>query len=127
MRISTGLAAAFLALSATASFAADPAMIGDSSLGKVWTDANGMTLYTFDKDEGGMSACYEQCAVNWPPFMAAEGAAAEGDWTIVDRTDGSKQWAYDGHPLYTFIQDKAAGDVVGEGKGDGTWHVAKAE
>ena len=127
MRITMGLAAALLAASFTGAFAAEPAMQGDSSMGKVWTDANGLTLYTFDKDEGGVSACYEQCAVNWPPFLAADGAAAEGDWTIVERTDGTMQWAYDGKPLYTFIQDKAAGDVTGEGKGDGTWHVAMAE
>lgn len=126
MRITTGLAAALIALSATASFAEEPAMEMDSSMGKIYTDANGMTLYTFDKDEGGMSACYDQCATAWPPFMAAEGAMAEGEWTLVERTDGSMQWAYDGKPLYTFIEDKAAGDMTGEGKG-GTWHVAHAE
>ena len=44
---------------------------------------------------------------------------AEGEWTIVERTDGTKQWAYEGKPLYLYIEDKAAGDVTGEGKGDG--------
>lgn len=127
MRITMGLAAAFFVASSAVAFAEDPAMQADSSMGKIYTDANGMTLYTFDKDEGGVSACYEQCAVNWPPLMAAEGAVAGGDWTLVERTDGTMQWAYDGKPLYTFIQDMAAGDVTGEGKGDGTWHVAMAE
>jgi predicted lipoprotein with Yx(FWY)xxD motif len=126
MRIRTNLAAALLALSAGVSFAAEPAMQGDSSMGKVYTDDKGMTLYTFDKDEAGKSNCYDQCAVNWPPFMASADAMAEGDWTIVERTDGSKQWAYQGKPLYLWVQDKAPGDVTGEGKGDGTWHVAVA-
>ena len=124
MRIAIGISAALIMLSATASLAAP--MEADSSMGKIYTDEKGMTLYTYDKDEAGTSTCYDKCAVNWPPYMAAADTAAEGDWTIVERTDGSKQWAYDGKPLYLWIQDKAPGDVTGEGKGDGTWHVVKA-
>ena len=127
MRILLGLSAAALALSAGLALAAEPAMEMDSSVGKIYTDAKDMTLYTFDKDEAGKSNCYDKCAVNWPPYMAEAGAAAEGEWTIIDRTDGTKQWAYDGKPVYYFIQDKKAGDVVGDGKGDGTWHVIKAD
>ncbi|MFI0846816.1 hypothetical protein [Mesorhizobium sp. IMUNJ 23232] len=120
-----GLAALFVATSAA--YAADPAKVMDSSAGKIWTDQNGMTLYTFDKDEAGKSNCYDKCATNWPPLKAEAGAMAMGEWTVVERTDGTKMWAYEGHPLYTFINDKAAGDVTGDGKGDGTWHVAKAD
>jgi predicted lipoprotein with Yx(FWY)xxD motif len=126
MRILTGLSVALLALSAGGAFAAGPAMQADSSMGKIYTDAKGMTLYTFDKDEAGKSNCYDKCAVNWPPFLAAADAVPEGEWTIIERTDGTKQWAYEGKPLYLWIEDKAPGDVTGEGKGDGTWHVAKA-
>ena len=126
MRIAVGLSAALFALSASAAFAAGPAMEMDSSMGKIYTDMKDMTLYTYDKDEAGKSNCYDKCATNGPPFAAAADAKAEGDWTVVERKDGSKQWAYEGKPLYTFIQDKKAGDMTGEGKGDGTWHVAKA-
>ena len=126
MRIAISLSAAVLALSASLSFAAEPAMEMDSSMGKIYTDAKSMTLYTFDKDEAGKSNCYDQCAVNWPPYLAAADAMAEGEWTVIDRTDGTKQWAYEGKPLYYFIQDKAAGDMMGEGKGENTWHVAMA-
>ena len=90
------------------------------------TAANGMTLYTFDKDSAGVSACYDDCATKWPPFLGAEADMAkmgEG-WTLVDRTDGSKQWAYDGKPVYFFMADKAKGDMMGEGMG-GVWHVIK--
>ncbi len=126
MRILTGLSAALLALSASGAFAAEPAMEMDSSMGKIYTDHAGMTLYTFDKDEPGKSNCYDQCAVNWPPFAAAADAMAEGEWTIIERTDGTKQWVYEGKPLYLYIDDKAAGDMTGEGKG-GVWHVAVAD
>jgi predicted lipoprotein with Yx(FWY)xxD motif len=106
--------------------AEEPAKTMDSPAGKIYTDANGLALYTFDKDEAGKSNCYDKCATNWPPFMAAADAKAAGEWTIVDRTDGSKMWAYEGKPLYLYIEDKKSGDVTGEGKG-GVWHLAKAE
>jgi predicted lipoprotein with Yx(FWY)xxD motif len=104
----------------------EPAKAMDSSAGKVYTDANGMTLYTFDKDAEGKSNCDGDCAVAWPPFKAAADAKGEGEWSIVDRNDGSKMWAYEGKPLYTYVDDKKAGDVTGDGKG-GVWHAAKAD
>ena len=92
----------------------------------VLTDANGMTLYTFDKDEGGMSACYDDCAVNWPPLIAAADAVAEGEYGLVDRTDGTKQWTYDGKPLYLWVKDTKPGEMTGDGV-NGVWHTAKAD
>src|SRR6185436_6878828 len=64
------------------------------------TDAKGMTLYTFDRDAGGKSACNGPCATNWPPLAATADAKAHGEWTVIARDDGSKQWAYNGKPLY---------------------------
>ena len=85
---------------------------------------NGMTLYTFDKDAGGKSTCNGPCATNWPPLMAEAGAAAKGDWTVVTRDDGSKQWAYKGKPLYFWTKDQKAGDKTGDGV-NSVWHAAK--
>jgi predicted lipoprotein with Yx(FWY)xxD motif len=117
-------AAVFLAVAPA--FAAEPAKTMDTSAGKVFTDEKGMTLYIFDKDEANKSNCYDDCAKAWPPFMAAADAQPEGEWTIVDRTDGTKMWAYDGKPVYTFVKDKKPGDVAGDGVG-GVWHVSKAD
>jgi predicted lipoprotein with Yx(FWY)xxD motif len=113
-----------LLITGSAAFAMDPAKTMDTAAGKMWTDDKGMTLYTFDKDDQGKSNCYDQCAKNWPPFAATADAKAEGDWTIIDRTDGSKMWAYGGKPLYTFSRDGKPGDVTGDMVG-GVWHVAK--
>jgi predicted lipoprotein with Yx(FWY)xxD motif len=96
----------------------------ESSLGQVLTDDNGMTLYIFDKDKDGMSACYDQCAANWPPLMAAADAKAEGDYGLTKRKDGAMQWTFKGMPLYTWAKDAKAGDVTGDGV-NGVWHVAK--
>ena len=96
----------------------------DTAKGEVLTDAKGMTLYTFDKDAGGTSNCYDACAQKWPPLAAAADAAVDGKYTLVERKDGSKQWAYDGKPLYLWQNDKKPGDVTGDGVG-GVWHIAK--
>jgi predicted lipoprotein with Yx(FWY)xxD motif len=103
-----------------------PAKTMSTSLGTVLTDEKGMTLYTFDDDAKGKSNCYGDCAQGWPPFLAAADATAGGKWTIVDRTDGTKMWAYGGRPLYTWFKDKKPGDVTGD-MVEGLWHVAKAE
>ncbi|AMO79446.1 MULTISPECIES: COG4315 family predicted lipoprotein [Pseudomonas] len=109
-----------LALPALAAQAAEPAMTKNGML----VDAKGMTLYTFDKDSGGKSVCNDKCAQNWPPLAAETGAMASGDWSVITRDDGTQQWAYKGKPLYTFVQDKAAGEVKGDGKMN-AWHIAK--
>jgi predicted lipoprotein with Yx(FWY)xxD motif len=88
------------------------------------TAKNGMTIYTFDKDTGAESTCYDECAVNWPPYMAEADAKLSEGWTMVKRKDGKMQWAYDGHPMYFFKGDAKAGDAAGDGM-KGVWHVVK--
>ena len=127
MKFAIALGAAALALCTSAAFAEDyvGGAIKTSDIGgkEVLTDANGMTLYTYDKDTAGVTNCYDKCATNWPPLMAAADAAADGDFTIVDRTDGTKMWAYRGMPLYLWIKDTAPGQTTGDGVG-GVWHTA---
>jgi predicted lipoprotein with Yx(FWY)xxD motif len=101
-------------------FAQTPVEISNGVL----TGNRGITLYTFDKDTKGKSACNGSCAKNWPPLVAREGTNPFGDYTMVTRGDGSNQWAYKDKPLYRFAKDQKAGDTTGDGVG-GTWHVAK--
>lgn len=115
-----------LLLGTAAGHAAQAWMEAEAGGGKIFTDASGMTLYTYDKDEAGKTNCYDQCATNWPPLKAEASDQPEGDWTIVERTDGTRMWAYDGKPVYTFIKDEKAGDVTGDGVG-GVWHIAKPD
>jgi len=92
----------------------------------VLTNAAGMTLYTFDRDVAGSgkSVCNGPCAQNWPPLMAAADARADGDWSVVTRDDGAKQWAYKGKPLYLWAKDQKPGDKTGDGFNN-VWRVAK--
>jgi predicted lipoprotein with Yx(FWY)xxD motif len=83
----------------------------------VLTNAAGMTLYTFDKDAAGSgkSECNGPCATNWPPLLSAADAKASGDYTIITRNDGAKQWAYKGKPLYTYRADAPGKAATGVG------------
>ncbi len=112
-------------LFAGAAFAAEPAGPAPKATDDMFVTAKGMTLYTFDKDTAGKSACNGPCATNWPPMVVADGGKTAGDWTIVTRDDGLKQWAYKGKPVYGWSKDTKAGDTTGDGFMNGAWHIAK--
>lgn len=92
----------------------------------VLTDKSGKTLYIFTKDAANVSNCYEGCAKAWPPFMVADASKAGGDFTVVTRKDGSKQWAYKTKPLYYYAGDTEPGEMGGEGSGN-VWYVIKTK
>ena len=91
-----------------------------TSLGKLVVDGQGRTLYLFEKDKNGRSACSGQCAKFWPPLLTAGKPAAGAGLKAsllgtTRRSDGRMQVTYGGHPLYRFLQDKAPGQTKGEG------------
>lgn len=96
--------------------------IGKSASGPVFTDLHGFAVYAFARDTAGQSACLAACAQAWPPLAAPAGAVPVGDWTIVARGDGSRQWAYKGRPAYIYARDKPNGGALGHGQG-GVWHL----
>ena len=114
--------AALALLAGCASMSSAPAKMADGVL----VGPNGMTLYTFDKDEAGSgkSVCNGPCATNWPPLMAATSDAAQGDFSVITRDDGSKQWAIKGKPVYYWVKDSKPGDKTGDGFNK-VWHVAR--
>jgi len=119
----TSIALSLALLGACTSTMAAPPMMADGVL----VGANGMTLYTFDKDaaDSGKSICNGPCATNWPPLMAAESDKATGDYSIIMRDDGSKQWAVKGKPLYFWSKDSKPGDKTGDGFNK-MWQTAKS-
>lgn len=64
-----------------------------------------LPLYVFEGDRPGKSMCDEVCTAVWPILKADEHDTPKGLWTILNRDDGRRQWAYKGHPVYTFYQD----------------------
>ena len=88
---------------------------------------NGMTLYTFSRDTvgSGKSACNGPCITNWPALVAPDAAKPMGDYSVVMRDDGKKQWAYKGAPLYYWAKDMKPGDRTGDGFANGNWKIAR--
>ena len=124
MKTILSLAAGLSLLVALPALAAPPVQTVKSDKGEVIAAENGMTLYTFKKDESGKTTCYDECATKWPPYIAGASAMAEGDYSLVERKDGSKQWALKGMPLYFWMKDKKQGDATGDGVGS-VWDAAR--
>jgi len=120
--LSTALLAAALLGGCASMTTPAPAGVADGVL----VGPNGMTLYVFDRDaaNSGKSVCNGPCATNWPPLMAADADKPAGDYTVITRDDGKKQWAMKGKPLYYWAKDSKPGDKTGDNVGT-VWHVAK--
>jgi predicted lipoprotein with Yx(FWY)xxD motif len=101
-----------------------------TGLGRVVVDGRGRTLYLFEKDKRGRSACSGACATYWPPLHAhgkptAGGGARQSLLGVIRRADGTRQVTYAGHPLYRFALDTRRGQTKGEGLDDfgAGWYV----
>ena len=111
---------AVLALPASSAFSEPKAVDG------VLTDARGMTLYVWNNDTvPGKSQCEGVCSLTWPPALAEDTDKAAGDYTLIVREDGKRQWAYKGKPLYGFANDGRPGDRTGDGFRAGMWNAAR--
>jgi predicted lipoprotein with Yx(FWY)xxD motif len=128
------LAAGAFAFATTMAFAAPTTktvmVTLSGAAANVLADDKGMVLYTYDKDTKGAAKanCTGGCVMTWPAYTAAAGAAAGGDWTIVDGLDKDgkaiKQWAYKGMPVYYFARDTMPNQATGDNQGM-VWHIIK--
>jgi predicted lipoprotein with Yx(FWY)xxD motif len=118
----------FVATPKTQPVAAGPQMLQSRQIGgaNLLTNAKGLTLYWFAPDTPAKSVCYGSCAAYWPPVAghASAGPGVTGTIGTINRTDGSAQATYDGHPLYTYIGDSAPGQDNGNNLNlnGGLWH-----
>jgi predicted lipoprotein with Yx(FWY)xxD motif len=115
-------ATATLAAPASAASAATAMVIStkSSSAGMFLTSGSGRAVYLWVKDGKDQSACTGACASTWPPVtttgpVIASGGVVAGDLGTITRSGGVKQVTYDGHPLYYYVGDTAAGTVNGQG------------
>ena len=104
-----------------------------TTLGTVLVDARGHTLYLFEKDSRGMSACNTACVQYWPALTSrtaprAGSGVKQSMLRLVRQHNGLRQVTYAGHPLYTFVGDKQPGQTTGEGLTNfgGGWYVVAA-
>jgi predicted lipoprotein with Yx(FWY)xxD motif len=101
----------------------------NSQFGQIVVDAKNMTLYQFTADTANTSNCTATCIQAWPPLTVTKGTTPSAGsgvtgalGTITRADDGSSQVTLNQLPLYYFAQDKAAGDVKGQGVAD-KWYV----
>ena len=96
------------------------------------TNASGFALYVYAKDTpyGNSSACVGGCASIWPPFyvstLSLPSSMNASDFEVINRTDGSRQLAYMGRPLYLYSHDAAPGQVNGQGLFN-LWYAANID
>ncbi|WP_298880600.1 hypothetical protein [uncultured Bradyrhizobium sp.] len=106
---------------------AAPAKVVLTKQGPKLVDLKGMTLYTYERDTTGKTSnCNGKCTETWVPLAAAAEAKAIGDFTVINREDGSKMWAYRYRPLYTSPADKAPGDANGNAT-TLQWRIARPD
>ena len=101
----------------------------ESDLGTILVDPDGFTLYIFTVDGEGESACYDDCAVTWPPVPADTAVSSDLDQSMfgsIERTDGIGQLTVNGMPLYRYAPDANPGDTTGQGVND-VWFVVDTE
>ncbi len=95
------------------------------SIKTILTNAEGLTVYTFDEDEEGISNCHGRCLRVWPPVLT-EAEELPLPFSIVVRENGEKQIALNSRPLYLFFNDTQPGETRGDGLG-GVWHLIKLQ
>ena len=102
----------------------------DAKLGNILVGSNGMTLYAFDNDSQGKSACNNGCATNWPPLTVQSenatltaGEGITGTLAVITRDDGTYQVTINGQPLYYYAKDTNVGDTTGQGFSEVWWVV----
>jgi predicted lipoprotein with Yx(FWY)xxD motif len=105
--------------------------VATTSLGPILVDSQGLTVYLLTSDTPGHSSCSAQCLAYWPLVPAPAGATVpkvqgiSAALSVTKATSGASMLTAGGWPLYTFVKDKAPGDVTGEGVKTfgGTWHA----
>jgi len=112
-----GLVACVLAIAASSALAADekPAVRLEHPGEVALIDEGGKLvyrqfptqnwLYVFGRETADKLGCVKDCIFRWPPVYARAESTPTGDWTLVARDNGRRQWAYKGHPVYTRVHD----------------------
>jgi predicted lipoprotein with Yx(FWY)xxD motif len=97
-------------------------------LGSILTGPNGNTIYVFEKDSNGTTACTGTCAQTWPPLTVPSGSAPSagagvtGTLATIQRPDGTVQVTVNGAPVYYYSGDTAPDQAMGQGFKD-LWYV----
>lgn len=94
----------------------------ESPAGLYWRTSDGRPLHWNDDDvKAGAPRCNAECLKNWTPFIAQDADAPIADWTFVTRGDNTRQWMYQGKPLYVAASNASLGGKFGAAA-NAKWH-----
>ena len=118
---------------ATTASARTSVAVRKSNYGQILFDGRGFVLYSFTRDpRGGRSRCYGGCATGWPPYIL-KGKLSAGPGLqrsllgTTKRRDGKLQVTFDGRPLYYYVGDRNAGDILCQNVNEfgGLWLIVR--
>ncbi len=95
--------------------------IAEVGTGRMLVNYSGESVYSWDGDGVDKSNCVGACLTKWAPVPAAEESQSHGDWTVIERSPGIRQWAFRKKPLYTYIPDDKRPHGLG-GSDESGWH-----
>lgn len=115
----------FLALSSVQAYAFELVKTVKIDDGRsILANSDGMSLYTFDVDEPGVSNCHDGCLAVWPAVIVLKDSEVKAPFSSILRADGSEQLALHDQPLYLFVADKKEGDIKGDNL-QNVWHIVE--
>jgi predicted lipoprotein with Yx(FWY)xxD motif len=88
--------------------------------GRMLVNYSGFSVYQWDGDGASESNCRGDCLKSWAPVLAAESSQPHGEWTVLERSPGVRQWAFRNKPLYTYIADTRPKGMLGSDEPG--WH-----
>ncbi|MGK2877429.1 MAG: COG4315 family predicted lipoprotein [Solirubrobacterales bacterium] len=107
---------------------------GRTSFGTIIQDSRGRTLYLFTKERSTRSRCYGECAKAWPPVLTsndpvATGGAIQSKLGTTRRRGGKTQVTYNGHPLYYYVAEDEANEVLCQNVYEfgGKWYIVNRQ
>ncbi|MDG2375390.1 MAG: hypothetical protein P8M18_03470 [Woeseiaceae bacterium] len=86
------------------------------STGRLLTTERNDSIYAFDGDTAASTQCSGDCLLTWKPVIAPELARPQGEWSLLERSPGVRQWVYRGKPLYTHPLDQHSWSQQGSDK-----------
>ena len=84
-----------------------------TTVGRLLTTDKTYSVYAYDRDTPTASMCDAECARTWNPVLAPALARAQGEWSIIERSAGLRQWAFRQQPLYTYVLDQRTWSLEG--------------
>lgn len=90
--------------------------------GRLIATADRQSVYSWDRDAPNKSNCFDGCTEEWTPVLAPEFAEPNGEWGVIVRSPGVRQWTFRTRPLYTYALSPEGRNASLQGSDVPGWH-----